>query len=156
MSHLLSSIIFLVAMSNMALASEFKSAEYGDEAATFIADNDDGDGLLIREDSRRERMERRDDDRGPWRRGNRWHRNWHWDRSEPTWWNEQIFIPYFAWGPRIRHGYWQCTSFDFDGFVSQGFNGYGRYRNEAAFNALQSCGDIDVCYVPPGYCKYRR
>lgn len=88
-----------------------------------------------------------------WRPHQGWHHNYVWKRSHrPRWVYSGYSWPAWYWITTPR-GYWQCTAFD------QYMNDYsevGSTEDQAAYNALAACGDFGDCYIPSGYCQFRR
>ncbi len=86
---------------------------------------------------------------------------WAWNPYawQPGWWawHSTVIVPWaqIGWAPYIAPGLWQCVAFNAYGGW---FTGVSPIANQAAYNALWSCGantwQAAGCYVPPGYCQY--
>jgi len=74
----------------------------------------------------------------------------------PGWLRPGIIFPGFFWIAEASPGYWQCTAYNAE---MQPFSDVGPDSNQAAYNALYSCGGPDYqaagCYIPAGYCQLR-
>lgn len=87
-----------------------------------------------------------------------YHHGWNHDHNwRPRWWHLGISLPIFVWSPQSPRGYWQCTAFSTDREI---FSASAPDREEAIYNALYDCGGANYeeygCYIPEGYCQFRR